>query len=149
MFETLKTQQKQFGFPDIEKERGEFERVASSYGVDADTLLFLAGEEGVLQDLGEDLWSKLENTDSNRFGVGAWDEVREASESQEVKREWKTLKEKMERGESLDAPIIAVVEGVPHLVSGNTRLMVARALGITPKVLLFEYKHDRTDEATD
>lgn len=146
MKESLEAQKEHFKFPDIDTERGEFERVASSYGVDADTLLFLAEEEGVLQDLGEDLWLKLENTDSNCFGVGAWDEVREASESQEVKREWKTLKEKMERGESLDAPIIAVVEGVPHLVSGNTRLMVARALGVTPKVLIFEYKEDRTNE---
>lgn len=146
MQESFESQTEQFRYPNLEAERGEFERVARTYGADLETLLFLAEEEGTLKNLDEDLWASLENTDSNRFGLGEWDEVREASEAQEVKRDWESLKEKMERGEPLDAPIIAVVEGAPHLVSGNTRLMVARALGITPKVLLFEYRNDRTDE---
>jgi hypothetical protein len=144
MHEAIETKKEQFKFPDIKSERGEFERVASTFDVDVDTLMFLAEEEGKLTSLDESFWDVLENTDSYKFGKGDWLEVENFAD--EYTRDWKSLKSKIENGEMLDAPIIVEINGIHHLVSGNTRLMVARALGITPKVLVFEYRHDRTDE---
>lgn len=54
----------------------------------------------------------------------------------EAPRDWQLLKSKIENGESLDAPIICQKGDRLHLVSGNTRLIVTRALGMLPQVLL-------------
>lgn len=136
-----------FAFPDIEAERGEFERVAATFGVDSDTLIFLAQEEGKLVDLPMDVWDTLENTDSDTVVQGDWDRVGEIYSGPEYHRDWREYRKRIEGGMSVDAPIIMKYDGVYHLISGNTRLVVSRALGITPKVLLFEYIHDRTNEA--
>ena len=133
----------QFIYPNIESERGEFERTALKFGIDVDTLIFLAKEEGVLQTLSKAVWDGLENTDSNRFDYGdedAWNQVRQCSEIQKSPRDWMSLRNGLENGQIIDAPIILKIANTHYLVSGNTRLMVARALGITPNVLVFEYK---------
>ncbi len=149
MRESIESSVSKFVRPDIKKERGEFERVAHIFNVDADTLMFLAQDEGVLQPLMEDMWEQLDNTDSNTFkhsDQDVWNKVRDCSEVQEVKRDWEGLKRKMQNKETLDAPIIFKYGDRYHLIAGNTRLMVARALGIIPTVLLFEYKEDRSNE---
>lgn len=149
MSESIETPKEQFKFPNIEAERGEFERVAEKFGVECDTLMFLAEEEGRLVTLGDEVWVGLfglDNTSSKSIGFGDWVGVEHALREDGVERNWKELREKMKNGEVLDAPIIMKIGGLYHLVSGNTRLMVARALGMTPKVLIFEYKHDRTNE---
>lgn len=51
---------------------------------------------------------------------------------------WEDLRQKIEQGQELDAPIVLKLLNEIHLVSGNTRLMVARALNKTSKVLLVE-----------
>ncbi len=144
MYESFEPIPEYFIFPDITKERGEFERVADTFGVDSETLVFLASEEGRLRDLSNEIWEKLDNTDSNKYEKDNWEAVREFSEM--CGRDWLDLKKKIEKGNRIDAPIIMKYGELYHLVSGNTRLMVARALGIIPKVLVFEYIHDRTRE---
>jgi hypothetical protein len=143
MNESIEKAKEQWQFPDIDAERGEFERVASEFSVDADTLIFLAQEEGKLVQLEEPLWSHLTNTDSDRVTAGDWKMVEEIYSGEEYQRDWQGYKKRMEQeGGVFDAPIIAKIGDVYHLVSGNTRLIVARALGIVPRVLLFEYRHE-------
>ncbi len=135
MNESFEFQPNQFKYPDIESESGEFERVAQTFGIDSSVLMFQA-RNGEMTTLDEDLWQKLENTDSNTFEVDDWEQTQRFSES--IGRNWQDLKNKMSSGIPLDAPIIMKIGERYHLVSGNTRLMVARAAGVTPKILLFE-----------
>ncbi len=95
-----------------------------------------------LVELTEDMWRELENTDSFDIQPGGWEKVAEhinyTNKETGAKRDWEGLKQAMEQGKRLDAPIVLRHAGQLHKVSGNTRLMVARALGIRPKVLLVE-----------
>lgn len=56
----------------------------------------------------------------------------------QVGRDWQSIKSGVERGQAYDAPIVMKYRDTYHLVSGNTRLMVAKALGRKPQVWLFE-----------
>ncbi len=145
MKESIALPKEVFKVPDIQSEKGEFERVAETFDLDPDILMFLATEEGKLQELSEGLSCELENTDSNKFEKGDWEEV--GKWAREYGRDWVAIKEKVEQGVLMEAPIIMKYGTVYHLVSGNTRLMVTRALGVTPKALFFEFKKDRTDDA--
>jgi hypothetical protein len=128
----------QFKYPNIMKEEGEFERVAQTFGIEASVLMFQA-QNGELVQLDNDVWDKLENTDANSFEAGDWEAVHDHSNPDgEKKRDWEDLKNKLDDGAVLNAPIIMKFGERYHLVSGNTRLMVARAKGISPKVLIFE-----------
>jgi hypothetical protein len=132
------SQKEYFKFPNIEREEGEFDRVAKELGIETSVLMFLA-QSGELVEMDEALLSKLENTDARTVQEGDWEMVHDNSNPDGVpKRNWEGLRNKLEAGSVLDAPIIMKFGERYHLVSGNTRLMVARAKGISPKVLLFE-----------
>lgn len=135
--ESFETPEARFVSPDLELERGEFERVATTYNIPAQTLIEWA-KEGTLQVLDETIWQQLDNTDSNRFEAHDWQTVAEFSAMAE--RNWKDLKQKMDQGIAIDAPIIMQNGAEYHLVAGNTRLMVARAAGAAPKIWLFPVK---------
>ncbi len=122
--------------PDILSERGEFTRVAETFSLDEGVLMHLAATDGSLVGLSRDVWDELDNTDSNRFEAGDWDVI--AEHAAWYGRDWQSIKHALAKGLSYDAPIIMKFRGKYHLVSGNTRLMVARAMGIVPKVWLFE-----------
>ena len=122
--------------PDIFAELGEFQRVGELYGIDSATLMYVAETEGELVLLSDGVWDNLENTDSRDIHAGDWETV--AHNSVVLKRNYNDLKNKLQTGKEIDAPIIMKYRGMYHLVSGNTRLMVARALGISPSVLVFE-----------
>lgn len=94
--------------------------------------------KNTLVTLAEDLWSKLENTDSYDIPKGDFEMVKyhAVEGNPNAPRDWETLKSKMEKGDQIDAPIVCEKGGKLHLVSGNTRLMVARTLGIVPQILL-------------
>lgn len=127
-----------FKHPNIENEDGEFNRVAETFGVEASTLISQA-HKGELIQLTENLLNSLENTNANTFEAGDWEAVHNHSNPDGVfKRDWQVLRDKIEAGVVLDAPIIMKFGSRYHLVSGNTRLMIARAKGIYPKILLFE-----------
>lgn len=78
----------------------------------------------------------MENTDSLDIEYDDWGTV--AMHASQGNRDWESLKLKMESEGEIDAPIILRKGGTLHLVSGNTRLMVARALGKTPKVVIVD-----------
>jgi hypothetical protein len=124
-----------FVAPDLLHEMGEFERVAEKFGIDSSVLLFQA-KQGELVPLDEQVWAKLDNTDSNQFADGDMDAA--THNAQEAGRNIADILSKLQAGTPLDAPIIMQYGEMYHLVSGNTRLMAARALGITPTVLLFD-----------
>lgn len=144
IMESLKTSAESFIFPHIQEERGEFERAGKEFELDPEVLMFLAEEEGVMCQLSSEIWERLENTDSYGIKKDDWTEV--GVHAREGDRDWVTLKEKITKGETLDAPIIFKYGERYHLISGNTRLMVARALGLTPAVFIFEYKENRAHE---
>ena len=132
-----------FVFPSFKHEEGEIERVQAHFQINTENFVqkFL---ERALQEklvkLTDDVWDTLENTDSNPSNLarGDWDAVAEHCNAHEVKRDWQSLKTKMQGGIQLDAPVIARRGRVLHLLSGNTRLMIARALGKRPEVLIVD-----------
>ncbi len=142
----IESKEDAFIFPDINKERGEIRRVAQKYSPgDPEAFarqLYEKARQSKLVDLTEDMWSALDNTDSFDIPPEGWEEVVEqidhTNQETGATRSWQDLKQKMEQGQDLDAPIVLRHSNELHLVSGNTRLMVARALGKTPKILLVE-----------
>ena len=131
---------KQFVFPNIESEMGEIERVAATFSSE-DQGAFIGrfiekAKIASLSPLSEEIWSKLENTDSFGILAGDWNEVEYHAKAEPVLRDWQGLRAKIEDGKPMDAPIIARLKDTLHLVSGNTRLMVSRAARIRPEVLI-------------
>lgn len=125
----------QFKYPILEDERGEFERVSKELHIPLQDLLD-AAEYGTMIELDESIWLQLENTDSNDIQKGDWDKVDTLCKQKE--REWREYKQDLEAGKSISAPTIVKFGERYHKVAGDTRLMVCRAMGITPRVLLFE-----------
>ncbi len=135
--------------PDLKvgDEPGEIERVARTFAPE-DVPVFIErfyvrAENAREQELTEEVWARLDNTDSYDIAPNDFAQIEEHIShcnygGNRTTRDWQYLKGKMERGEELDMPVIAHIGDVYHLVSGNTRLMVARALGIRPRVLLVE-----------
>lgn len=87
-------------------------------------------EDGKLIDLDEEIWAKLENTDS--YLIDSMEQAREFASI------YKKDIENILKADKLPAPIIVKIEDKYELVSGNTRLMVARALKIKPKVWVID-----------
>lgn len=143
MNESSESTPQPFTYPDIEKKEGEFERVAQTFafGIETSVLMFLA-RDGEMITLDDDLWQRLENTDSNRLEEGDWNQVDEYGNMAE--RDWHSVDSNLN---GMDAPIIMQFGDRYHLVAGNTRLMVARARGISPKVLLFTVDAPDADAA--
>lgn len=141
-----KEQKPSFIKPSLKDEYGEIERVSSIFQnenkADFIATFIEKASNTALSTLSEDQWKNLENTDSFDIGIGEWDKVAEhidyINQETGAQRDWKDIREKMEQGKELDAPIILKYNNTLHLVSGNTRLMVARALGVLPEVLFVE-----------
>jgi len=134
-----------FVYPDIKREVDEIKRVAKIFGKEnpkqfTEQFLELT-KSSPLATLSEEMWSRLENTDSYDIPVGDWSLVKHhAVEGHpDSPRHWESYKSKFKFGESVGAPVVFKTGDTLHLVAGNTRLMVSRALGITPKVLLVEF----------
>lgn len=126
--------------PDLEQEMGEILRVAKKFGntpkhESSITEKLKNGiQNGALVELTDNLWSKLENTDSWNIGMGNFTLVRSFAE--EYSRDDQKILEAMRQGKSMESPVIAQFGDTLHLVSGNTRLMLTKALGKTPKVII-------------
>lgn len=137
-----------FNFPDIGSEMGEIERVAEHYFATSKSVFiskFLeTASRTKLCELLEEVWSVLENTDSFDIAEGEWgkidEHIKHTNTETGASRDWQGIREKIERNESIDAPIILKYNNVFHLVSGNTRLMIMRALGKRPRVLIVEMR---------
>lgn len=98
-------------------------------------LVFLRAERtATLTPLTDEIWIGLQNSDSFHIKKGDWDMVKRKAEL--IGGDWKAVKAQMERCSKIDAPIIWKSSDFYHLVSGDTRLMTARALGIRPMVTI-------------
>lgn len=117
--------------PSLKEEIGEFERVTNTFGLQLSSLISLF-ETGTVEDLDDETWSKLENTDS--WGTIKLEQAFEAAEQNE--RDAQALLEAFRAGRPMQTPIVLVfADGGVYLVSGNTRLMLCRATGERPKIL--------------
>lgn len=127
------------------QELGELERVSRTFKPEDPQAFEKQFQEQVknlkIVSLTEELLAQLENTDASDISEGDFERVKHyviqgSDGNPEHVRDWEYLKGKMERGEELDMPVIIKMGDVYHKMSGNTRLMVARALGIYPKVAI-------------
>ena len=116
----------------VAKEGSEIERTAQEFNIPLEDLkyAFIAGRMIILSD---DIWAKLENTDSYNI-TSIEDAVKLANQ---YGKKWKSTLSAIKNSEVLDPPMILNYDKTKYyLVGGNTRLMFYKALGITPKVLL-------------
>jgi len=121
--------------PALETERGEFQRTAESFGLKVAEMM-KAAEKGEIIQWPFTAWNKLENSDS--FDTGT--EATADSAVSSYGRDTSSIKSAFATGSGLPAPIVwQRQDGTYYLIAGNTRLMVARALGVRPRVFLFRY----------
>lgn len=138
--------------PDPEREKGEIERVLCGFlGLELNEenfkRLVSIIEKAAIVELSDEAWEILENTDSfHNIRTGHIEDVEKITEDynrdlpQEKRRSVAMIKEGFMSGREMQLPIIVMnIKGIMHLLSGNTRLMVARALGIRPKVIIAKY----------
>jgi hypothetical protein len=125
----------------FETEMDEFERAAQDLsrneGIKISVNQILdAFEKAKEVKIPSDVWSKLENTESNRIKKGEINKVI-ALAKQYNKQHPKELKKALLSGD-YRRPLIIKFGDRYHLVAGNTRLSTAAALGIQPQVLIAE-----------
>jgi hypothetical protein len=150
-------QKETFILPNVENEIGEIERVAQKYSPQNPSAFaqsFIEKAKATkLVSLTDDMWSKLDNSDSWQIEKGNWTKVAETvdhyNKETNSNRTWENLKQQMEDGQEIEASIVLKYLNELHLVSGNTRLMVTRALGKVPKVLLVEMESINTEVKLD
>jgi exonuclease VII small subunit len=125
----------------FEKEMDEFERVVQDLSrdegidisVDDVVTAFKNAKETTLTN---DVWSKLENTESNQIKKGEIKKVIELAKKYN-KSNPMDLKKALKSGD-YPRPMILKYGDRYHLVAGNTRLCTAAALGMKPQVLIAE-----------
>lgn len=125
----------------IEGEMDEIERAVQDLSRDGDLETTVKDVTNAFNkanevELTSDIWSKLENTESNQIKKGEMKKV-EALAKQYNKSLPSDLKKALLKGD-YGRPMILKFGDRYHLVAGNTRLCTAAALGITPKVLIAE-----------
>jgi hypothetical protein len=114
--------------PIIKAETEEIERTAEDLGLPFDIVYnsFVNGDEVTLND---DMWSRLENTDS--YDINSEEEAIELA--QHYGKDYQSIMS----AESLPpALILQYSPNKYYLIGGNTRLMFARAKGENPQVIL-------------
>jgi len=117
--------------PDMSEEHEEMERTSEDLKVDL-SLIEDGYEKATLEDLTDDMWRGMENTDS--WDIGSLDDAK--NYALEYGKDIESIIDGFKSGESLPAPIVLIKpDGGSYLIAGNTRLMVARAFGIVPKVV--------------
>jgi hypothetical protein len=141
--------------PDLESEMDELQRVVQDLNRDEDMDLsvddlvnaFKKSEEVTLTD---DIWSELENTESNEIEKGDMDSVMNIAKMYK-KTNPKKLSQSIKSGD-YKRPLIIKFGDRYHLVAGNTRLCTAAAMGVNPKVFIGSIDGDNkleTKESTD
>lgn len=84
----------------------------------------------------DDIWSKLENTESNQIKKGEMKKVVEIAKKYDKTSPY-ILKKSLLK-DDYDRPLILKFGDRYHLVAGNTRLCTAAAMGMKPQVLIAE-----------
>ena len=130
----------------FEDEMDEIERVVQDLSRDenidtsVDEVLnaFTNAKEVTLTD---EIWSKLENTESNQIKKG---EMRKVVDLAKKYNKTKPVElRKILLSGDYRRPLIIKFGDRYHLVAGNTRLCTAAALGIKPKVLIARISHSQ------
>lgn len=118
----------------MSEEHEEIERTSEDLGISLDGLEN-SFRNGSLEVLRNNMWEMMENTDS--WDIKSLEDARKYAE--EYDRDIGSIIKGFESGDSLPAPIVLIKpDGVPYLVAGNTRLMVAKGLGVVPQVFVIE-----------
>jgi len=116
----------------VQSELGEIDRTSEIFNVQADDLqhAFEVGNEVVLSD---DVWSRLENSDS--YDIKNLEQAIKLAIK--YKKDWKSIVNAIQNEKQLPPPMVLEYdENKYYLVAGNTRLMIYRALGLQPVVLM-------------
>jgi hypothetical protein len=113
-----------------ERAKGELVRTAEELGIDYESLE-KAFDVATLEELSDEQWESMENTDS----TGQWTQT-EVEEYIGTRRDHGRIFQMIERGEALSGPIVLFRDDKPpYLIGGNTRLLACKALHIKPQIL--------------
>ena len=116
----------------VAKEGSEIERTAQEFNIPLEDLKYAFTVSDMII-LSDNIWSKLENTDSYDI-KSLKDAIRLAKK---YGKNWEPTYNSIKSGKTIDPPMVLNYDKTKYyLVGGNTRLMFYKALGITPKVLL-------------
>ena len=126
-------------YPNIEGEMDEIKRVSQYLTRNEDFPVSVYDIISSLENsnevtLSDELWSNLENTESNEIEIGDFNAVFDIA-NHYGKSDPNKLKRKLESGD-YERPMIVKFGDRYHLVSGNTRLSTAAAMGMNPKVFI-------------
>jgi len=125
---------------EIEEIERTVEDLSRNFGVETSVKdIVRAFRNGVEIEIPFEVWSKLENTHSNKIKVGEMDKVRKIAK--EFNKTNPTKLSKALMSGVYDRPMILKFGDRYYLVAGNTRLSTAAALGMTPMVLIGELKN--------
>ena len=114
------------------KEESEIERTAEEFNIPIPDVRY-AFEAGNMVVLSDDIWSKLENSDS--YEVNSLEDAIELANK--YGKDWKPTLAAIKADKNIDPPMVLNYDKDKyHLVGGNTRLMFYKALGKIPKVLM-------------
>ena len=116
----------------VADEESEIERTAQVFNVPIPDMryAFIAGNMVVLSD---DIWSKLENSDS--YDINSLEDAIELAT--EYGKNWKPTLDAVKSNKNINPPLVLNYDKDKYyLVGGNTRLMFTKALGKIPKVLM-------------
>jgi len=125
--------------PDIEGEMDELQRFSQELNRDEGIEVSVdevieSLENSEEQTLTNDLWIKLENTESNQVEEGDWKTVNKIAREYK-KTSPKVLKKEIESGE-YKRPLVAKLGDRLILMAGNTRLCTAAAMGVNLNVFI-------------
>jgi len=131
--------------PNIEGEMDEFQRLSQDLKRDEDIEVSVdqivkAFKNAKEETLSDDVWSNLENTESNEIEKGDMDAVMDIAKMYK-KTNPKILVKSLKAGD-YSRPLILNIDGRHILVAGNTRLSTAAAMGMNPKVFIGKVKKD-------
>ena len=131
--------------PDIEGEMDEFQRL--SQDLRRDEKIDISVEELVRsfkglkeQTLTDDVWPKLENTESNEIEKGDIEAVNDIAKMYNKTNPKKLIKA-IKSGD-YHRPLILKISDRYILIAGNTRLCTAAAIGVNPMVFIGEIGED-------
>jgi hypothetical protein len=125
----------------FEKEMDEIQRAVQELSRDEGLDISVADVVDALRNsrevkLTDDIWSKLENTESNQIKKGEMKKVVEIAKKYDKTSPY-VLKKALVKDE-YERPIIIKFGDRYHLVAGNTRLSTAAAIGMKPQVIIAE-----------
>jgi hypothetical protein len=116
----------------VVSELGKIDSTAQKFNVPINDLqyAFEAGKENILTD---DIWSKLENSDSYQIK-----NLEQAIKlANKYKKDWRSIVRAIQDEKQLPLPLVLnYAKDKYYLVGGNARLMFYKALGVQPIVLL-------------